>query len=320
MVARAEARYTLTADDKTGPAFASVQARFRESARIATRVGAGIAAAGIGGFAIMAREALNAADETAKLSRELGVSTENLSEMRGVLELTGGSFRGYVQGIRRMQRSIQDFSDDSEGMSDAFERIGVSIDDLQGRSPEQQFDVITGALAQMEDITQRNATAYEIFGRSASDVLRLVDAGAENIAKLREEQRALGNSLQIEGAEGAEAFNDAMTRLNQTLRGMILQTVVDDADDLAASMRSIAELAGPVLSFLSGASRLIRGTGEFVGAVGAAGAAAARGEFAEAGAILNTDISELGAVRDATQEQTAVLREIRERVGPARAG
>lgn len=320
---RAEAKYILTADDQTGAAFDSVKRKFAQTARTATRAATGIAAAGIAGFGVMAKQAIDAADETGKLARELGVSTELLSEMQGVLELTGGSFQGYTNGIRRMQRSIDDFAEGSATMVDAFDAIGVSLEDLEGLNTEQQIELITGALAGMEDVTTRNAKAADIFGRSAKDMLRLVDAGAENVAKLREEQKALGNSLTKEGAEGAEAFNDAMTRLGQTLRGVVLTSVTDNMDSLVSSMQSAVKLIPPFIQAIGAISRVVRGTGEFVGIVGAAAAAAGRGEFSAAGSLLNTPVSELGAPtggNESQQEANGILREIRDRVGPARAG
>lgn len=321
----AEAKYTLTADDKTGRAFESVKAKFRTTARAATKTAAGIAAAGLAGFAAMARQAINSADEIGKLSREIGISTQNLSEMQGVLELTGGSFEGYTQSLRRMQRSVTDFADGSASMKEAFSSIGLTLEDLQGLSPEEQFDAITRGLAGVADESLRSARAQEIFGRNSRTVLRLVTTGADEIARLREEQRQMGNSLDSNTTAAAERFNDAIARMGQSLRGAVVTAVGENIDSMAQSMETIVSLIPPVIKAVAFVAQLVRGAGQLLGGGAATLGALASGNFAQAGNIIRdvgSDVFgvDIGALVGKQDETNTLLRQINTNVGVARAG
>lgn len=47
----------------------------------------------------------------------------------------------------------------------ALERLGLSLDDLNGMTTEQQFDAITAALADMEEGAERNAIGNDLLGK-----------------------------------------------------------------------------------------------------------------------------------------------------------
>lgn len=282
----AEAKYVLTAEDRTDRAFTSVRSKFGQVAKVAA--GAGLAiAAGVGaGFAKMAKDAIDSADEIGKLSRELGVSTENLSEMQGVLQLVGGDFNQYTNSIRRMQRSVVDFRDGSASMVEAFDAIGISVRQLEGLRPEQQFDLIVRGLAGVADETERSARAQEIFGRGSRTVLRLVTTGADEVARLRAEQEALGNTLSQDSTQAAERFNDAIARMGQALRGAVTTTVTENIDDIVVAMESIVGVIPDVIRGISAVAGFVKDVGTVLGGGAAAAVAAATGNFGEAGSIL----------------------------------
>lgn len=321
----AKAKYVLVAEDRTGSAFASVRQKFGNVARTATRVGAGIGLAAGAGFAKMAKDAIDAADEVGKLSRTIGVSTENLSQMKGVLELTGGSFDQYTNSLRKMQRNIVNFNDGSKDIVDAFDAIGVAAEDLKGLLPEDQFDVITKALAGMTDATERSARAQEIFGRSSQTVLRLVDAGADEVARLREEQVKLGNTMSTKTTDSAERFNDAISRMGQALQGAVLGTVTENIDDMATSMEKIVGLVPSIISGLAAVAGFTTGVGNVIGGGVAAAEQFLRGNFSEAGTIAGQVASDVfgGDASEVVNEQQTtndLLRGIATNGVAARAG
>lgn len=301
-MATAKAKYILTADDQTGQAFDSVKRRFGDSARVAAKAGAAIGAAAGVGFAKMASDAINAADEIGKLAREIGVTTENLSEMKGVLEITGGDFEAYTKAIRRMQRAIVDLSDGSGEIEDAFAAIGLAIQDVQDLNPEEQFRIISSALEGVADATERSARAQEIFGRGSRTVLRLVSAGADEVARLRQEQAAFGNTLSTETTDAAEAFNDAIARMGQSLRGATTTTVAENMTSIADSMESMVELIPAVIKGVGAVASFIKGVGTVLGGGAAAIGALASGNFSEAGTIARDVASDVFGSDEGTEK------------------
>lgn len=78
-------------------------------------------------------------DAVAKMSKRTGLSVETLSELRYVASQTGTEFSTLENGLRRMQRSIYDAGRGLSTATDALTDLGLTFQDLDGLSPEQQF-------------------------------------------------------------------------------------------------------------------------------------------------------------------------------------
>ena len=65
--------------------------------------------------------------------------------------------------INKMQKAIVDAGAGLSTQVRAFERMGLSIDDIRKLSPDKQFNTIGKALAGMKDPTDKAATSMDIF-------------------------------------------------------------------------------------------------------------------------------------------------------------
>ena len=179
---------------------------------------AGAAVAGVG--AISVRTFANMGDELQKAAQRTGFSVEALSELRHAAELSDASLEGLETSVRRMQSTIYDATQGVGASVTALTALGVSVDQLASRSPEQQFDVLTRALAGVEDATTRAALAQDVFGRSGTDLLPLLAGGTDALDAMKREARELGLVFSAESADSAAAFNDSLTSLKGALTGI----------------------------------------------------------------------------------------------------
>src|SRR3990167_1896059 len=163
----------------------------RHSKAIAVAITGSIAAAGAFAVASVKMYA-NLGSEIHDMSIKTGLGAESLSELRYAAEQSGSSLSGLEVSVRRMAGAITDANDGLETSKRAFDRIGISTQDLAGLKPEEQFMKIATGIASMEDSTLRAATAQDIFGRSGTELLPLFAEGADGIAKLRREAHDLG--------------------------------------------------------------------------------------------------------------------------------
>ena len=119
------------------------------------KLGVKLAGLGVGlaaGLAAAAVQFAKSGDEIAKMSKRTGVSTEALSKLKFVASQTGTNFSMLENAFRRMQRSIVDGERGLTTTLDALEALGLTLEDLQGLSPEQQFGKLADALSQIEDL------------------------------------------------------------------------------------------------------------------------------------------------------------------------
>lgn len=187
-------------------------------------IGIGLAAVGtaaIGAGVASVKSFADAGDEVQKMALRTGMSTEALSELRYMADLSGTSLGGLEAGFKKMQRTIIDAQDGTETYTEAFDRINVNYKELMGLSPEEQFNKITTALAAVEDPTLKAAAAQEIFGRSGTDLLPMLAQGSEGIAKMKQEAREMGVVFSQEDADAAADLKDGLTRVEGAAKGLM---------------------------------------------------------------------------------------------------
>lgn len=166
------------------------------------------------------KKTAEAGDEIQKMSQRTGLSATALSELKHAAELSGTSLDGIENSVRRMQKSILDLERGLSTQTEAFGMLNLSIEDLQNLSPEEQFNKITAALADVEDESRKAALAQQIFGRSGTELLPMLSQGADGLEKMRQEAHELGIVFDEEAANNAADFNDAITRLKGAFAGV----------------------------------------------------------------------------------------------------
>lgn len=181
---------------------------------------AAVAAAGaIGGMVL---KAADAAGELVDLSLETGLSVEKLQELQYVGGQVGTDVDTITQSLARMTRAMSDVGSSKE-ITAAFEKLGVSARDSSGelRDSEVVFGELIDALGTVENETERDALAMEIFGRSAMELNPLIKAGSDEIKRLSDEANAMGAVMDTEAVEGLESFGDEIDGLKNSAKGMM---------------------------------------------------------------------------------------------------
>ncbi len=157
-------------------------------------------------------------DQVAKMAKRTGLSVETLSELRFVASQTGTEFESLEMAFRKMQRSIYDAGRGLSTAVDALDDLGLTFEDLDGLSPEQQFKLLADRISQIEDPTRKAAIAMSLFGRTGTNLLPMFASGAKGIEILQEEARRLGLTMSGEDAKAAEDFTDALDRLWKVIK------------------------------------------------------------------------------------------------------
>ncbi len=192
--------------------------KFKSMGRTMTMAGTAI----VGTLGLMVRNYVKAGDEVHKMALRTGFSTEALSELRYAAQIAGADLGSLEKGVKRMAKTITDASEGMATYQRAFERIGVEYEELQGLSPEVQFDTIAMAIADLEDPTLRAATAQDIFGRAGTQLLPLFAEGAEGLEALKQKAHDMGIVFDQEAANKAAKLADAQVTLKESISGLTI--------------------------------------------------------------------------------------------------
>lgn len=103
----------------------------------------------------------------------------------------------------------------------AFEELGINILDVNGelRSNQDVFAEALDALGKMENETQRDAYAMQIFGKSAQDLNPLILGGADTLKQLGDQAEAAGLILGQDALDNLNSLADAIDTFKATVSG-----------------------------------------------------------------------------------------------------
>jgi hypothetical protein len=184
-------------------------------------------------------------DQLSHMSDRTGIAVEVLSALSFAAEQSGVEIEDLENGIRKMQKTIVDAATGSQSAIDALGRLGITVKDLDGLSPDQQLRLIADRMAEIADPTIRAATAMSIFGKNGTKMLPLLSLGADGIARLEQQAGRLGLVIGTEDAEAAHRFN----RLLETLWSLVKRAGFALGSALAPALSEVAKwLGGAVMA------------------------------------------------------------------------
>ena len=182
-------------------------------------------------------------DETIKTSRAVGTSVETLQSLRRSAELGGASVESLDNGMKRLSRNIYDASNGVGEAKKAFNDLGISVVDSNGKlkSSDDIINEIADSFSKMEDGTKKNAQAQLLFGRSGGELINTLNGGSEALKKQREEAERLGLIFDKEASENAEKFNDTLLDLQKTFESTFRDVANDLLPELTETMKDLTE-------------------------------------------------------------------------------
>lgn len=246
-------------------------------------VGAAAVGAGVGMFK-MADSVSQTGDAIDKGSQKLNISAENYQKLSYAMERSGSSIDDISKGMKTITTELADVENGVDGAGESFSKLGVNMRNADGsmKSSEQILLDSIDALGKMENETQRNALAQEIFGKSASELTPLLNSGADGIKQLMQEAEDYGMVMSDDAVLASATFQDSLTRLQGTMSGLknnmlgqllpSLSTITDGFTDMMAGVdgggekmaQGVKDLVGQITQMIPKAVEIL---GTIAGAV-----------------------------------------------------
>ncbi len=223
------------------------------------------------------------ADNILTLSAQTGLSTKSLQEFQYATELLDVSMDTLQGSMTKLTNNMQVAATTGTGdAAQAFINLGVSITNVDGslRDAETVFYEAIDALGAVNNVTERDALAMDIFGRSAQDLNPLIIQGSEALAEFAAEAENAGYVMDEKMLASLGAVDDAQQRLLKTQEAVTNQISAEYAPYMEESLTDTADFikkigdafrsSGIVDSFgsiLTSASSLLEPLGDLAGTV-----------------------------------------------------
>lgn len=213
-----------------------------EKTRGLSTLAAGGAAAMLG----MAFSAGTTADDLLTMSRNTGISVEELQKMQYASDLVDVS-------MDQMTGSLSKLTKQMASGNDAFDKLGVSITDENGNmrdATDVWYDSLA-ALSQVQNETERDQLAMELFGKSAMEMSGIVDDGGEALRNLGQEAEDMGLILSEDAVNAAGEFNDELDKLKNQASQAFFEAGAALAESLLPMLEQLIDTVSGVIIWFS---------------------------------------------------------------------
>lgn len=147
------------------------------------------------------------------MSQKMNISKKGFQEWSYILGQSGTDIGVLQMGMKTLSSAAVDGNE-------AFKKLGISQEQLATLSTEELFNTTIAQLSEMEAGNERTALASDLFGRSATELLPILNSGAAGIEEMKKQAQDYGLIMSDEAIKASDDFGDSVSLMQQTLTGM----------------------------------------------------------------------------------------------------
>ena len=227
-------------------------------------IGAGAGIAGLG--TKLAKEALSWNLSVKKMQSLTGATAEQASTFISVANYMGVAtdvstvaFAKFAKAVSTAQDKMQVASAEGKLATDMFSRLGISIDQIQGKNTLEVFSIIQDRLRNMKDGAEKTRIEMELFGKTGYQLHGMLNLSAEAMKQVEDRARAMGLIINDEAAQKSASFNRQLKDMEQTGKRLaimigqeLLPVVMEYAQGAINLTKTYSELATEQKEAISG--------------------------------------------------------------------
>lgn len=174
-------------------------------------------------------------DHIDKMSQKMGMTAEAYQEWDHVMQHCGTS-------MDTMKASMKTLANAAEKGNAAFERLGLTQEQIANMSQEELFAETIRGLQNVEDVTERTYLAGQLLGRGATELGALMNMSAEETAQMKKQLHDLGGVMSDDAVKAAAAYQDQLQDMQTAFSGMKRGLLSDFMPSLTTVMGGLTEL------------------------------------------------------------------------------
>lgn len=209
------AKFEKTVESMTGGLIGSSTAMIGVGKAAGVMVGAAVAT--VATLGMMAKSASEAAAGIDILSQRTGINTTTLQEYSLLLNRNDVSQQQFATGMQQLAKRMDDLATPTSDIAKAFKALGVEMG--PGTPPDQAFEQIAMRIARMPDGLQKTAIVTQIFGRSAGELIPVMNDLGRGFGEAARRAHELGTVMSAGQIETLKKLDDTWDDFNKTLAG-----------------------------------------------------------------------------------------------------
>jgi len=263
-VARATAKYQITAEDKTREALRNVKKNFAGADKAANNLQKTlIGLVSVGTVAWLTRstkQAIEFADAIAKSADAVGLSTDALQEFRYAAERSGISTSQLESNMTAFVKRIGELRQNTGPLNQALNKYNTELADALRNSSNQEeaLRILAEAMNNAENATEQAYLANAAFGRSGVNMVNMLRDGTQGLADFQQQAQSLGVVMDAELIRKSEVLNDTFDVMAQQVGVRLKSAFIEVAaaigpflnifTDLEAAKDALAEKDAEIIA------------------------------------------------------------------------
>ena len=232
----------ISVDDQASSQVETIGSKLKGGLATAAKVGAaaiGAVTAATGalytGITAAAGSVAAYGDNIDKMSQKMGMSAKAYQEWDAVMQHSGTSIESLQAGMKTLANAV-------ESGNDAFDRLGISQEEIAKMSNEELFSATITALQNVENETERTYLAGQLLGRGATELGALLNTSAEDTQAMKDRVHELGGVMSDEAVKASARYQDSLQDMKTSFSGLKNSLIADFLPGMATVMDGIASL------------------------------------------------------------------------------
>lgn len=229
-----------------------------------------VCAGAVGAIAVATQQLVSntvqAGDRVDKLSQKIGLSRSGFQEWDYIMAQNGASIDSLQMGMKTLVNQIDGVNKGNKNAVNNFNALGVSVKDSSGKmkNQEQIFEEVVTALQKMPDGAKKAKLANDMFGRSGSELMPVLQGSAKGVQELKARYKELGMGISDEAVDACVLFGDTIDDIKKSFGGFtasigaeFLPILQDLANQFIDNMPRIKQSVMPVINGMVGALKFL---------------------------------------------------------------
>jgi hypothetical protein len=180
---------------------------------------AGVAA--LGGLGALSLETGRHAENVERQAKALNLTRKEFQEYEHVFGTFGADSKEISEAFLQLTQMTVQAEQGQKSAAQAFGLIGIRIDQLRGKRPNELFELVADAMAKTANRQNALAAASSLFGEdTAKKLLPALVSGSKGIRALRVEAHELGLVMNDDALRAGKEVSVQWRTLTNTVKGL----------------------------------------------------------------------------------------------------
>ena len=211
----------------------------------------------------MTLESAANADQLLTESMVSGLDTRTIQQLQYAENLIDVSYGTISGSLTKLVSNMDAARDGNEKLAESFKQLGVPITDTSGtlRDSQAVFNDVIDALGKVQNASERDALAMEIFGKSAQELNPLIIQGSDALAQFMDQAVETGYVLDESQVEKLGEVDDAYQKMQLQLEATKKEISLGFAPVSIAAMEAFSgavKFAGDTVGKLAEAGQRLK--------------------------------------------------------------